>query len=926
MSKSIMDTNLTFIENLNPLLMIPLAKFKLTTLTSDASLKVDGPSINVEDMKIDPSIQYRINCNHLTDYLYFYSVKTKKFIDRSWIHINDIVNIPQALSASDIYVMAFPQTIYKMTHLNFKENSIIDKVYDMYTFNFLYYSEIFKNCYNITSYETSLTATNLSSDLISLTNGFDYSYAFANNFKATKLPSRTEKKYMRSQMSAEYMLMNTRALTNISFLNIDNGSSSLTPIGGAGVFFNSNIDPDLYRYLDFYQVRDLRNTFSGMTNNKSSYMNIDSYNANSLESTFRDNNTYYEISMYVTDYLKNINNTFRGAKKLKEITQRSTYSLESLELSEMIGTFADCNLLIKTPSNMRVVNTLKIACDVYKNCIALPNDQFFRIAPENALIFSGIFSGCTKFNDLTKLDNSSSTLKLQNAYIVNDFLRNCKALTMPGRVIDFGTTDRDIYSDGFYAFTGLQSTPVLMGVEFITSCAEMFRGTSISSFDYTTFDKAKNVSAMFMDCEKLTSGTDFKNAVIATNLYANCPLLTTASVNITNPRYLVGAFRNCTSLTGITSTTRRTCQVKDVSNLFEGCASLVQYENTLNTEKAESFVNMFKGCTNLTSVSIDLGEAKNTRNIFYGCVKLKDYDLVLNPYTPTPYLSMRGTSLTIVGLTDLFEILPDVYGFVVTNPINVLSSTTWVNTTYQSSKTLYSRSIISGVLSLKPGVYTITQNALAGYDFAISIIDRTTGEVINGMVYNNGYKIEIPVNIQSEGEYYAVINTNYTAIPPVSMVWSSPIYKIDIRNIPALYNLSPELLAVANEKGWQVICTNTDAASVQTMSLENDIAPSNEITIEEIDSTNYMENINSTLVNGNKWTTEQFTLSKGYYTLYSKTNNNNNFKVYKIVENGGEYPIAISYEDTVLCFEINDDTNVRILFNNENKDIELLKS
>lgn len=924
MSKSIMDTNLTFIENLNPLLMIPLAKFKLTTLTSDANLYINCPSISITDMRTTPLMQYRINCNHLSDYLYFYSVKTKKFIDRTWIHNYDIVSIPQALSASDIYVMAFPQTIYKMSHLNFESNSIIAKVYDVYTFNFLDYSSIFRNCYNITTYETSLTATNLSSDLISLDEGYNYSYAFANNFKATKLPSRTEKKYMHSRMSAEYMLMNTRALNDITFLNIDNGSAYLTKMGGNGVFFNSNIDPELYHYLDYYLVYEFINTFSGMSNSKSTHMQINSYNARSLESTFRDNNTYYEIIMHFDSYLKNMNNTFRNAKRLKDITQRSTYATQNLKLTEMLGTFADCNLLMTTPSYLRVSNTLKIACDVYKNCISLPNEQFFRIAPENTLIFSGIFNGCSKFNDLTKLDNSSSSsLKLQNVYIVNDFLRNCKALTSTGRSIDFGTTDRDIYADGFYAFTGLQNAPVLMGVEFITSCAEMFRGTSISSFDYTTFNKAKNVSAMFMDCKKLTSGTDFKNAVIATNLYANCPLITTASVNITNPRYLVGAFKNCTSLTGITSTTRRTCQVKDVSNLFEGCTSLIQYENTLNTEKAESFVNMFKGCTNLTSVSIDLGEAKNTRNIFYGCVKLKDYDLALNPITPTPYLSMRGTSLTIVGLTDLFELLPDVYGFVVTNPTNVLSGTTWTNATYQSSKTLYSRSIASAPMMLKPGVYTITQNALAGYDYAISIIDYTTGEVINGMVYNSGYNIEIPVNIQTEGQYYAVINTNYTALPPVSMVWSSPIYKIDIRNIPALYNLSPELLAVANEKGWQVICDDIDAASVQTLSLD-DTPISNDI-IDEIDNTNYMENINSTLIDENKWTTERFNLNKGYYTIYSKTNNNNNFKVYKIVENG-EYPIAISYDDSVLCFEINDNTDIRIVFNNENKDIELLKS
>ena len=197
---------------------------------------------------------------------------------------------------------------------------------------------------------------------------------------------------------------------------------------------------------------------------------------------------------------------------------------------------------------------------------------------------------------------------------------------------------------------------------------------------------------------------------------------------------------------------------------------------------------------------------------------------------------------------------------------------------------------------------------------------------MNAMTYNGGYELNVTVNIPYEGNYYAVINTNHTNTPSIRMNWTTPIYKIDIRDIPALANLSSDLLAVANTKGWQVLSDEMGVSAFNAVSLAEpyDDGATENNTPSTRD--NIMENITATQINNLQWTTGPLSLNRGYYTLYSKSNNSNNFKVYKVLEDGGEYPIAMSYDNSLVCFDIKEDSTIRILFNNENIDIELIKS
>ena len=927
MSNSIMDANLTKLQNHNRLLMIPMMRLKLNTFTSAIQLKFEAPSTQYEYSQNDV-VWNRINCNPLTDFIFFYSVKNKSFLCKKWIHENGIVDIPQSLSGTEIVVYAYPQTIYKMNSLHFNSNENIVEVSDAYTFNFIDYNYAFKDCINIEKFCGQMEPSTLVDPSSNSNPTIKYNYTFANNFKLKQLPVPKQGMHELGNITAEYMFMNTPNIENGGFLVNYGGSYNpdinLEGYGAKGMFFNSNIPLSIVSNLYFGYIRDFRNTFAGMTNDiVCNYIQINTYNAQILESIFRDNNSFTRISLSFYSRLKLMNNAFKNSKNVTEI--ESSGDKSNLQMVELIDTFENCVKITKLPSSkISCTDSLQIAINTFKNCKELVSN-FIKIIPNNAIIFSGVYDGCEKVTKfLFEIDSGTMGIYLNNAYISNDLFRNCTSITSMDKYINFAT-NINVYADGLFAFCkSLTEQPTLNNLQYLISTAEMFRDTKLTSVTYSNFNTTKNVSAMFMNCVNLTNTINFPNAVIASNAYANCTALTSATINMTNPRYLVGAFKNCTNLTTFDNTHKQSSQLKDISNLFEGCTSLVRYENAIPTDTTKSVVNMFKGCTSLTNVSLDLTNATNTVNMFYGCLNLAEYDLDIGEGTTS--LSMRGTSLTIAGLTNLFNLLPDVSRYVSDESADVLSSVTWTAGSYTKSKTLYTKNLISSEVNLIPGQYTIIEKATPGFNVGVSIISASTGEVMNAMTYNGGYELNVTVNIPYEGNYYAVINTNHTNTPSIRMNWTTPIYKIDIRDIPALANLSSDLLAVANAKGWQVLSDEMGVSAFNAVSLAEpyDDGATENNTPSTRD--NIMENITATQINDLQWTTGPLSLNRGYYTLYSKSNNSNNFKVYKVLEDGGEYPIAMSYDNSLVCFDIKEDSTIRILFNNENIDIELIKS
>ena len=343
---------------------------------------------------------------------------------------------------------------------------------------------------------------------------------------------------------------------------------------------------------------------------------------------------------------------------------------------------------------------------------------------------------------------------------------------------------------------------------------------------------------------------------------------------------------------------------------------------------------MYKGCRNLTSATININNAENVDNMLYGCSNLSN--LTLNWGSSTPRISVRGTSLNSTAINNIINNLPDVSQYIVNNPSDVLTGLAWTECTGSNSfnlcKTLYSKTFKSAIIRLSPGEYKLSipgwcdvkTDGSGEYsyftDVGACVINGSTKEVVSSMMYSNGYGVDSQVNISKDDWYYVVINTNINERPTVTLTWNVVYHKLDIRDTPGSSNISSINISTANNKGWQII--HKDAQIIKR-SIKRAVSTINEY---EVDSIIDLTKIDFNNIDEDNFTTEVFSIASGYYTLFSKSNNNDNFKVYKVLEDG-EYPIAISYDnDYVLCFNVDHICNIRIKYRNENKDLILQKS
>ncbi len=189
-----------------------------------------------------------------------------------------------------------------------------------------------------------------------------------------------------------------------------------------------------------------------------------------------------------------------------------------------------------------------------------------------------------------------------------------------------------------------------------TSMKDMFRGTSISSLDFSTDDlkltfktsKVTDMSGMFADCTSLTtldlSSSNFSTANVTTmkDMFSGCSNLkytTYTDANDNTPfnidmfntlkvTDMSGMFRGCAALTGLFNLNRlATENVTDMSEMFQNCTGLTTLQlGGANTKSVTAADRMFQGCSNLETIKVnliwDMQKGQSTAGMFDGCNKL----------------------------------------------------------------------------------------------------------------------------------------------------------------------------------------------------------------------------------------------------------------------------------------------------------------
>ncbi len=199
--------------------------------------------------------------------------------------------------------------------------------------------------------------------------------------------------------------------------------------------------------------------------------------------------------------------------------------------------------------------------------------------------------------------------------------------------------------NGSYSMIAIKS---ITGLEYlntanVTNMSGMFRGmSSLQSLNLTTFNTAKvtDMHSMFSGCQSLTtlSLSSFSSAVLQNmdDMFNECQNLTSLTFgnNFTasQVKYFSEVFLYCEKLTTINLSKFNLVNALSMHDTFRDCKALntVMFPTNLNTLNVSNMEAMFKGCTALSSMTLqpfNVSNCANFYNMFDGCTSLQTVDM-----------------------------------------------------------------------------------------------------------------------------------------------------------------------------------------------------------------------------------------------------------------------------------------------------------
>ena len=461
-----------------------------------------------------------------------------------------------------------------------------------------------------TAYEAFENMSNLKSiGLIDTSNITDMGYMFYNCYDLVTIP-----KFNTSKVTTmSHMFSGCRALEYIPQLDV----SSL--IFASNMFERSGIK-EFPLLLNTSNITDMNQMF---------------YDCDKLESAY--------VSAWDTSSVTDMGYMFRGCDYLKEIDFTGCDLSKIQNLENIVSTSSDQSVEKVDFTNAKINNKFR-----FSYFRQVPNIIFNNLDATKVTDISYWFSECSK---ITEIDMSQINFGDQITDMYKIFY-NCSKL----QNINFGSLNTEFVTDLGYAFYNCDSLETLDLSSFNTK--------SLKNIDYL-FNNS-SINTLILD------GWDFSSVISNSSWVYG---LTAKNVSLKNVK-AKGDFQcphahESIDLTGIDTTACTSfklsgCNVPTIdlssldtsnftsmSNMFEGCASLVQLDlSNFDYTNVTSMSYMFYNCSNLESITLNgNNQSKSLYRLFSNCISLKSVDL-----THFPLDTVTDMSYMFDGCTGLKEI------------------------------------------------------------------------------------------------------------------------------------------------------------------------------------------------------------------------------------------------------------------------------
>lgn len=418
-----------------------------------------------------------------------------------------------------------------------------------------------------------------------------------------------------SVTSMAYMFDNCSSLKSVPLLNTSNVTSM-------SYMFN-NCDSLPYAHINAYNTSNVTN-MSNMFSNCSKLKQISFAGCDLRKVTNWKDIVNYSNNLEVVDLTNTkISNEFKFSNFGKNIT----FTYEGLDTSNMTKT----NYLFTVPNNNNV--------DISNFNLSNVTDMSYTFSENtsNSIIVGNIdtskvtnmsymFQGCSNITnlDLTGLDVS----KVTN---MNDMFYNCSKLTNLN-------------------ITGWDTSSLTTMVDMFSYCR------NIDTLDLSSINisKVTNVLRLFQYCTTnslILDGWNFSN-VTAFDSWVSSQSSKNVSLKnvVANGNFLCPLATESMDLTGINTT-------KCTSFKLNGCKSPIIDVSSFNTSNFTTMLEMFSGCSNVTSLDLSNFDYNNTsymQQMFYDCSSLESITMGGNNKVSTMNQMFQGCSkLTHIDLTHL---------------------------------------------------------------------------------------------------------------------------------------------------------------------------------------------------------------------------------------------------------------------------------
>lgn len=212
-----------------------------------------------------------------------------------------------------------------------------------------------------------------------------------------------------------------------------------------------------------------------------------------------------------------------------------------------------------------------------------------------ATTFESAFDSCSSLTEAPAMNTG-------NATNFKGMFSSCSAMT---RIPNLDTSKGTCFWNMFNGCKALKEVPNLdtsSGTDF----TQMFRNcSSLTSVPWLDTSKGTDFAGMFSGCSGLTEipDLDTSNGNGSSVFYGCSNLASVPNWDFSNFEYFTNMFENCTSLTTVELDNVGAC--KGFGYAFQGCTNLISVSLDVgNITNYSDFNNMFKNCTNLTTLDL----------------------------------------------------------------------------------------------------------------------------------------------------------------------------------------------------------------------------------------------------------------------------------------------------------------------------------